>query len=139
MRDGATVEVPLADVAAGDRLIVRAGERMPVDGVVREGTSSVDESMLTGESRAVAKAPGSTVFAGTLNQDGLLECEATGVGSATLLAGIVRLVAEAQGSKAPIQRLADRVAGVFVPVVVVIAVATFGLRLLARRRRDARR
>ena len=125
-RGGATVDVPLAAVAVGDRLIVRAGERMPVDGVVREGTSSVDESMVTGESRAVAKIPGSTVFAGTLNQEGLLECEATGVGSATLLAGIVRLVAEAQGSKAPIQRLADRVAGVFVPVVVIIAVATWG-------------
>jgi Cu+-exporting ATPase len=125
-RGGATVEVPLADVAPGDRLIVRAGERMPVDGIVREGTSSVDESMVTGESRAVAKAAGSTVFAGTLNQEGLIECEATGVGSATLLAGIVRLVAEAQGSKAPIQRLADRVAGVFVPVVVVIAAATWG-------------
>jgi P-type Cu+ transporter len=125
-RGGTTVDVPLAAVAVGDRLIVRAGERMPVDGVVREGTSSVDESMVTGESRAVAKIPGSTVFAGTLNQEGLLECEATGVGSATLLAGIVRLVAEAQGSKAPIQRLADRVAGVFVPVVVIIAVATWG-------------
>ena len=125
-RGGATVDVPLADVAVGERLIVRAGDRMPVDGVVREGTSTVDESMVTGESRAVAKASGSTVFAGTLNQDGLLECEATGVGSATLLAGIVRLVAEAQGSKAPIQRLADRVAGVFVPVVVLIALATWG-------------
>ncbi|HEX4522978.1 MAG TPA: heavy metal translocating P-type ATPase [Casimicrobiaceae bacterium] len=125
-RGGVTSEMPLADVAVGDRLIVRAGERVPVDGIVREGTSSIDESMVTGESRAVAKTPGSTVFAGTLNQEGLIECEATGVGSATLLAGIMRLVAEAQGSKAPIQRLADRVAGVFVPVVVVIAVATWG-------------
>jgi len=118
--------VARAAVPVGEGRIVRAGERMPVDGIVREGTSSVDESMVTGESLAVAKTPGSTVFAGTLNQDGLLECEATGVGSATLLAGIVRLVAEAQGSKAPIQRLADRVAGVFVPVVVVIALATWG-------------
>jgi Cu+-exporting ATPase len=126
-RGGATVEVPLAAVAVGDRLIVRAGERMPVDGVVREGSSSVDESMVTGESRAIVKMPGSAVFAGTLNQEGLLECEATGVGSATLLASIVRLVAEAQGSKAPIQRLADRVAGVFVPVVVLIAIATWGV------------
>jgi Cu+-exporting ATPase len=123
-RANGSVDLPLAAVVLGDRLIVRAGERMPVDGIVREGTSSVDESMVTGESRAVVKAPGSPVFAGTLNQEGLLECEATGVGSATLLAGIVRLVAEAQGSKAPIQRLADRVAGVFVPVVVVIAIAT---------------
>ncbi|MEP6997319.1 MAG: heavy metal translocating P-type ATPase [Betaproteobacteria bacterium] len=126
-RGDAVVQVPLAAVAVGDRLIVRAGERMPADGIVRDGTSSVDESMVTGESRAVVKTTGSTVFAGTLNQQGLLECEATGVGSATLLAGIVRLVAEAQGSKAPIQRLADRVAGVFVPVVVVIAVATWGM------------
>ncbi|MGH8799775.1 MAG: heavy metal translocating P-type ATPase [Casimicrobiaceae bacterium] len=127
LRDGAGVDLPLAAVVVGDRLLVRAGERMPVDGIVREGTSSVDESMVTGESLAVIKAPGSAVFAGTLNQEGLLECEATGVGSATLLAGIVRLVAEAQGSKAPIQRLADRVAGVFVPIVVVIAAATWGV------------
>jgi Cu+-exporting ATPase len=126
VREGGAVEVPLAEVIVGDRLIVRAGERMPVDGIVREGTSSADESMVTGESRAVTKTPGSTVYAGTVNQEGLLECEATGVGSATLLAGIVRLVAEAQGSKAPIQRLADRVAAVFVPVVVIIAVATWG-------------
>ncbi|MGH8715081.1 MAG: heavy metal translocating P-type ATPase, partial [Casimicrobiaceae bacterium] len=126
VRNGEGVDVPLAAVVVGDRLLIRAGERVPVDGIVREGTSSVDESMVTGESRAVTKTPGSTVFAGTLNQEGLLECEATGVGSATLLAGIVRLVVEAQGSKAPIQRLADRVAGVFVPIVVVIAAGTFG-------------
>ena len=127
LRESALIDVPLASVVVGDRLVVRAGERVPVDGIVRDGTSSVDESMVTGESRAVAKAPGSAVFAGTLNQEGLLECEATGVGSTTLLAGIVRLVAEAQGSKAPIQRMADRVAGVFVPVVVVIAVTTWAL------------
>jgi Cu+-exporting ATPase len=127
LRGNALIDVPLASVVVGDRLVVRAGERMPVDGIVRDGTSSVDESMVTGESRAVAKTPGSAVFAGTLNQEGLLKCEATGVGSATLLAGIVRMVAEAQGSKAPIQRMADRVAGVFVPVVVVIAVATWAL------------
>ncbi len=127
LRDGVTVDVPLDAVRAGERFIVRAGEAVPVDGVVRDGASSVDESMLTGESVAVAKAAGATVYAGTLNQDGLLTCEATGVGGATLLAGIVRLVAEAQGSKAPIQRLADRVSGVFVPVVVVIAFLTFAL------------
>ena len=124
-RDGAVVEVPLADVKAGDRFVVRAGDAVPVDGDVARGESSVDESMLTGESRAVAKAPGDKVYAGTVNQDGMLVAVATGVGSKTLLAGIVRLVAEAQGSKAPIQRLADRVAGVFVPVVVAIAVITF--------------
>ncbi|MFO1325579.1 MAG: heavy metal translocating P-type ATPase [Burkholderiales bacterium] len=127
VRDGTPRDVPLADVVAGDRFVVRAGESVPVDGVVRDGTSAVDESMLTGESRASPKAPGATVYAGTVNQDGLLACEATGVGSGTLLAGIVRLVAEAQGSKAPIQRMADRVAGVFVPVVVVIAAITFAV------------
>ena len=125
LRDGGAVDVPLAEVVAGDRFLVRAGESVPVDGVVRDGTTEIDESMLTGESRAVAKAPGAKVYAGTVNQDGLVTCEATGVGSHTLLAGIVRLVGEAQGSKAPIQRLADRVSGVFVPVVVVIAAVTF--------------
>jgi Cu+-exporting ATPase len=125
LRNGIPVEVPLADVIVGDRLVVRAGESVPVDGVVREGQSSVDESMLSGESRPVVKAPGALVHAGTLNQEGLLVVEATGVGDATLLAGIVRLVAEAQGSKAPIQRLADRVSGVFVPIVIAIALATF--------------
>jgi len=124
-RDGAVVEVPLADVKAGDRFVVRAGDAVPVDGEVARGESAVDESMLTGESRAAAKAPGDKVYAGTVNQDGMLVAVATGVGSKTLLAGIVRLVAEAQGSKAPIQRLADRVAGVFVPIVVAVAVVTF--------------
>ena len=126
-RAGTIVEVPLGDVVIGDRFVVRAGESIPVDGIVRAGSSSIDESMLTGESLPVTKAPTAKVYAGTLNQDGLLTCEATGVGSATLLSGIVRLVAEAQGSKAPIQRMADRVAGVFVPVVVAIAAVTFGV------------
>ena len=124
-RAGAIVEVPLAEVALGERFVVRAGESIPVDGIVAAGTATVDESMLTGESVPVAKTVGANVLAGTLNQDGLVTCDATGVGSATLLAGIVRLVAEAQGSKAPIQRLADRVAGVFVPIVVAIAALTF--------------
>ena len=126
-RAGAVVEVPLASLRAGERFVVRAGDAVPVDGVVASGASTVDESMLTGESRPVAKAVGATVYAGTINQDGALRCDATGVGESTLLAGIVRLVREAQGSKAPIQRLADRVSGIFVPVVVVIAVATFAL------------
>jgi Cu+-exporting ATPase len=124
-RNGIEVEVPLEDVVVGDRFVVRAGEAVPVDGKVVDGASSVDESMLTGESRPVSKAVGERVFAGTVNLDGLLRCEATGVGEATLLAGIVRLVGEAQGSKAPIQRLADRVSGIFVPVVVAIAALTF--------------
>ena len=124
-RDGAVVEVPLEAVRIGERVVVRAGDAVPVDAVVIEGESSVDESMLTGESQPVAKRPGGTVYAGTVNNEGLLRCRATGVGDATLLAGIVRLVREAQGSKAPVQRLADRVAGIFVPIVVVIAVITF--------------
>jgi Cu+-exporting ATPase len=127
LRDGATIDVPLAQVVAGDRFVVRSGESMPVDGSVRDGSSSADESMLTGESLPVPKSAGARVFAGTLNLDGMLTCDATGVGNSTLLAGIVRLVAEAQGSKAPIQRLADQVAGIFVPVVVVIAALTFAL------------
>jgi Cu+-exporting ATPase len=125
-RGGVEAEVPLDEVVVGDRLVVRAGEAIPVDGKVVAGASSVDESMLTGESLPVAKAAGARVFAGTVNLDGFLRCEATGVGEATLLAGIVRLVGEAQGSKAPIQRLADRVSGIFVPVVVAIAALTFG-------------
>ena len=127
LRDGVATDVALAQVVAGDSFVVRAGESVPVDGVVRIGHAEVDESMLTGESRRMAKAPGAQVFAGTLNQDGMLTCEATGVGQSTLLAGIVRLVGEAQGSKAPIQRLADRVSGIFVPVVVAIAALTFVL------------
>ena len=124
-RDGRMIDVPLEKVAVGDRFVVRAGESFPVDGEVVSGGASVDESMLTGESRLVAKAPGARVFAGTLNQDGMLTAKATGVGEATLLAGIVRVVAAAQGSKAPIQRLADRVSGVFVPIVIALAVVTF--------------
>ncbi|MGE5668412.1 MAG: heavy metal translocating P-type ATPase [Betaproteobacteria bacterium] len=126
-RGGDIVDVPLGEVKVGDRYVVRAGEAVPVDGVVVDGASSVDESMLTGESLPVAKAADAKVFAGTLNHDGFLRCRATGVGSATLLAGIVRLVGEAQGTKAPIQKLADRVSGVFVPVVVATALLTFSL------------
>jgi Cu+-exporting ATPase len=124
-RDGHEVDVPLAEVAAGDRFVVRAGESVPVDGTILDGASTLDESMLTGESLPVARRAGERVHAGTVNLDGVLRCIATGVGSDTLLAGIVRLVGEAQGTKAPIQRLADRVSGVFVPVVVVIALVAF--------------
>jgi Cu+-exporting ATPase len=127
LRDGHVVDVPLAALIAGEVVLVRAGESVPVDGIVERGESTVDESMLTGESRPVSKRAGDRVFAGTLNAVGTLECRATGVGAATLLAGIVRLVAEAQGSKAPIQRLADRVSGVFVPIVIALAAATFAL------------
>ena len=124
-RDGAVIEVPVADMQVGDVYIVRPGESIPVDGLVAAGDSGVDESMLTGESLPVAKGPGDKVFAGTLNHQGLLRCTAQGVGATTMLAGIIRLVREAQGSKAPIQRLADQVAGVFVPVVVALSALTF--------------
>jgi P-type Cu+ transporter len=124
-RDGQLVEVPVATLIPGDVFVVRAGEAMPVDGEIVEGASSANESMLTGESLPVAKAIGDKIFAATINGDGLLRCKATGVGSHTLLAGIIRLVEEAQGSKAPVQRLVDRIAAIFVPVVTAIALVTF--------------
>ena len=124
-RDGTLIDVPVVTLIPGDIFIVRAGEAMPVDGEVISGDSSADEAMLTGESLPVTKAIGDRVFAATINGDGLLRCRATGVGSHTLLAGIIRMVEEAQGSKAPVQRLADKVAAIFVPVVVSIAVLTF--------------
>ncbi len=126
-RDGVLVELPVASMQAGDIFVVRPGESIPVDGLVATGESGIDESMLTGESLPVGKRPGDKVYAGTLNQQGLLRCRAEGVGAATMLAGIIRLVREAQGTKAPIQRLADQVAGVFVPVVVAISALTFAL------------
>jgi len=126
-RDGVLVEVAVGSMQKGDIFVVRSGESIPVDGLVASGESGVDESMLTGESLPVGKRAGDKVYAGTLNQQGLLRCQAEGVGAATMLAGIIRLVREAQGTKAPIQRLADQVAGVFVPVVVAISAATFAL------------
>jgi len=123
--NGAEEEVSLADVAAGDRLRVRPGEAVPVDGVVVEGRSSVDESMLTGEPAPVLKETGAPVTGGTVNGTGSLVMEARAVGSDTMLARIVRMVAEAQRSRAPIQAVADRVSGWFVPLVVLISVATF--------------
>ncbi|MGB8339530.1 MAG: heavy metal translocating P-type ATPase [Burkholderiales bacterium] len=119
------LEVEIAAVQRGDIFVVRPGESVPVDGLVISGVSSINESMLTGESLPVAKTEGARVFAATLNQQGLLKCRATGTGKQTVLAGIIRLVSEAQGSKAPIQRLADKISGIFVPVVVVIALLTF--------------
>lgn len=123
--DGAEEEVDLAAVAAGDRLRVRPGEAVPVDGVVVEGRSSVDESMLTGEPAPVSKEDGASVTGGTVNGTGTLVVEARAVGSDTVLARIVKMVAEAQRSRAPIQAVADRVSGWFVPLVVAIAIATF--------------
>ena len=104
---------------------MRPGDAIAVDGRVVEGDSTVNESMLTGESMPVAKHAGATVFAGTINGEGALKCVAVGTGKATVLAGIIRLVAAAQGSKPPVQRLVDKVSGVFVPVVLVIALVTF--------------
>ena len=124
-RAGVIVEIAVADMRVGDVFVVRPGEAVPVDGKVIAGASSVDEAMLTGESLPVAKSAGSAVYAATINAEGLLRCSATGVGADTALAGIIRLVEEAQGSKAPIQRLADVIAGVFVPIVVMIALMTF--------------
>lgn len=125
LRDGEELEVPTAHVAVGDIVIVRPGEKIPVDGVVTEGESAVDESMLTGESIPVAKRAGDRVIGATINKTGSFRFQATGVGQDTALAQIVRTVEEAQGSKAPIQRVADQISGIFVPIVVGIAVLTF--------------
>jgi len=128
-RDGAEQDVPIAAVARGDLVIVRPGERMPVDGEVREGESYVDESMLTGEPMPVAKRAGDRVVGGTVNQHGLLRVEARQVGKQTMLAQIIRMVEQAQGSKLPIQRLADRVVRVFTPIVFGVALVTFAVWL----------
>ena len=124
-RDGVDREVPLAEVVVGDVVVVRPGERIPVDGRVREGSASVDESMLTGESLPVDKQAGSRVTGGSINADGMLVIETLAVGAETTLSRIVRLVEGAQTSKAGVQRLVDRVAAVFVPVVLGIAALTF--------------
>jgi len=125
IRDGKEIDVPMGAVIKGDLILVRPGEKIPTDGVLVSGSSSTDESMLTGESVPVAKEVGSEVFAATLNRSGSFTFRATKVGAETALAQIIRLVEEAQGSKAPIQRIADKVASVFVPVVFAIAVLTF--------------
>ena len=123
--DGTELDVPLEHIQLGDMLRVRPGEKVPVDGVVTDGESSVDESLMTGEPIPVEKSPGARVVGGTINGTGTLVMRAERVGGETLLAQIVRMVSEAQRSRAPVQKLADRVAGYFVPVVVLIAVLTF--------------
>ena len=124
IRDGVAIDVPIESVVVGDLVMVRPGERIPVDGVVVEGRSAVDESMLTGESLPLDKGPGDEVVGATINKQGVLKFEASRVGAETTLAQIIRLVQEAQGSKAPIQRLADQVSAYFVPAVIVIATVT---------------
>lgn len=127
IRDGQEIDIPLEEVKTGDRVIVRPGEKIPVDGVIREGSSAVDESMISGESVPVDKQPGDQVIGATINKTGSFTFEATKVGKNTVLSQIVKMVRQAQSTKAPIQRLADVVAGYFVPVVVCIAIATFVL------------
>ncbi len=124
-RNGKEIDVPIKDVVVGDEIFVRPGERIPVDGVVLEGKSTVDESMISGESRPVKKEQGGEVIGATINKTGSFRFSATRVGKETVLAQIIQLVEEAQGSKAPIQRLADVIAGYFVPIVISIAIATF--------------
>ena len=123
-------EIAVADVQIGDQLLVRSGEKIPVDGEVYEGSSFVDESMITGEPVAVAKKAGDKVFAGTINQKGSFKFKAEKVGGETMLAQIIKLVQDAQGSKAPVQKLVDKIAGIFVPIVILIAIISLGIWLL---------
>jgi Cu+-exporting ATPase len=125
IQDGREIETPLAQLRPGDQVLVRPGEKIPADGTVLDGTSYVDESMLTGEPVPVAKAPGDPVTGATLNRNGALRFQVDRVGADTVLSRIIRLVQEAQGTRAPIQRLADRISAVFVPVVISVAIATF--------------
>lgn len=131
VRDGVEQDIPVEQVQVGDMVIVRPGEKIPVDGIVRDGRSAVDESMITGESLPVDKVPGDEVIGATINKQGVLKFEATKVGRETALAQIIRLVEQAQGSKAPIQRLADQVSAVFVPTVITVALATFAIWMIA--------
>ncbi len=123
--DGVQVIVPLEEIQPGDRILVLPGERFPVDALIAEGRTTVDESMLTGESTPLVREPGGRVLAGSLNYDGAVVCQAESLGEATVLAQITRMVEQAQGSRAPMERLADRASAVFVPVVLVLALITF--------------
>ena len=130
VRDGNEIDIPVDQVVIGDTVLVRPGEKIPVDGLVTDGCSAVDESMLTGESMPVEKVPGEKVFGATINSNGALYFEATQVGGETVLAQIISLVEEAQGSKAPIQRVADQVASYFVPAVIIASLAAFAFWML---------
>ncbi|MCS0672005.1 heavy metal translocating P-type ATPase [Cytobacillus firmus] len=125
LREGEEIEIPLEEVIAGEIIYVKPGEKIPVDGEIIEGQSALDESMLTGESVPVDKTAGDTVIGSTINKNGFLKIKATKVGKDTALSQIIKVVEEAQGSKAPIQRMADRISGIFVPIVVAIALVTF--------------
>jgi len=125
IREGKEMDIPVEEVLVGDTVVVRPGEKIPVDGVVKEGKSAVDESMITGESIPVKKEPGNEVIGATINKTGSFKFKATKVGKDTALAQIIKLVQDAQGSKAPIQRLADVISGYFVPIVISVAIATF--------------
>ncbi|MBR4767436.1 MAG: heavy metal translocating P-type ATPase, partial [Lachnospiraceae bacterium] len=130
MKDGKEVLIPAAELSVGDVFLVRPGESFPADGTVSEGTSAVNESALTGESIPVDKEPGDHVSAGTVNQTGTLVCVVTVAGEETMLARIIRLVTDSNATKAPVARLADRIAGVFVPVVIGIAAVTFAVWMI---------
>jgi len=127
IRNGKEIEIPIKEVVVGDIVVVRPGQKIPVDGIVVEGFSSVDESMITGESIPVEKKKGDVVIGGTINKNGLLKLKATKVGKDTVLSQIIKLVEEAQGSKLPIQRLVDKVSNYFVPIVILIAFTSFSL------------
>ena len=131
VRNGTEKEVHIIEVQVGERLVIRPGEKIPVDGIITDGATSIDESMLTGESMPVNKVKGDKVFGGTVNTTGLIYMIAENVGANTVLAHIAKLVEDAQGSKAPVQRLADKVSGVFVQIVIVIALLTLGVWILA--------
>ena len=130
-RDGEEVLVPVEQVQIGDIFVVRPGEGVPVDGVILEGNSALNESTLTGESIPVDKAEGDSVSAGTLNQSGFLKCRATRIGNDTTLSQIIQMVSDAAATKAPIAKVADKVSGVFVPAVITIAAVTIIAWLLA--------
>jgi len=125
IRNGKEIEILPAEIQKGDIVIVRPGEKIPVDGIIVEGSSTVDESMLTGESIPVEKKIGDKVFGGTVNKEGVFKFRAEKIGKETVLAQIIKLVEEAQTQKAPIQRVADRVTNFFVPIVVIIALSAF--------------